>query len=799
MTRPRPIHALAIAALVAAVSWFYLWTASDGRGFHLGAPQDGHYNLLAQALVLGQLHLTVEPRPELLDLLDPYDPAKNAPYRLHDASLYHGRYYLYYGVAPALAVFVPFRLVGIDLPEALGAAVFALGALAFSGLLLLRLISECAPTTPFGLRVLALLMLALTNGMPFVLRGASVYEVAITAGACFLWAAAFVLSTAGDDGRTRRWRLGLGSLLLGLAVGSRPSHVFSIPLLLAIGIAALPASSRRLRKVAAAAVAPLGGVLLLLAAYNAARFGSPFEFGTRYQLSGNHPHALLWLDPRGVLPGLYFNFLAPPSLRLDFPFVFLERRYPGTLPPGYFGPELIAGVLVLAPFLLLLLAARPLLRRGGSAPGPGPTTVALLAAVGVLNPLVTSFLIGAANQRYETDFVSFLVVPALVVWLLARARFAPRSSARRRLAAGMGFTMAWAAVAALALSLTGYEDSLRRANPGLFHRIEQRFEPLRVRLGRVFLRDARSVVRFRMALPERPSAELEPLVSSGSPASQDVLYLRTLGPGLVSFVLVEGNEAQRETAPTPLRTGHFYAVAVDLDRVLRHVTVRIDERAPLRIAAELRPVVAGQVWLGRGAKGKDARDLGRFSGALVSEVMDWARPEGAAPLPDIAALPALWSEAATPPDTAPPGQLWASAARDGALLGDGAGWRWIARHSFDRIVVEQLLRAPSIAIGLDEPLLSSGDAAQADVVSVRKADPGHLSFAYGRWPGAVASRGKSIAVSPGPIWMTIVLDRAEGRVSVTLGERSVLDAKADLLPIERAGLFVGRLPKGLAR
>jgi hypothetical protein len=178
--------------------------------------------------------------------------------------------------------------------------------------------------------------------------------------------------------------------------------------------------------------------------------------------------------------------------------------------------------------------------------------------------------------------------------------------------------------------------------------------------------------------------------------------------------------------------------------------------------------------------------------------MDWARPEGAAPLPDIAALPTLWSEARTPPEAAPPGRLWASAARDGALLGDGAGWRWIARHAFDRVVVGGLLPTP-VAIGHDEPLLSSGDAAQADVVSVRKADPGHFSFAYGRWPGARATRGNAIAVPPGPIPMEIVLDRAEGRVGVTLGGRSVLDARADLLPIEHAGLFVGRLPRGLAR
>lgn len=797
MARIRLPHLLVLAALSGGVLWFYLWTASDGRAFPIRAPQEGHYNLLAAALLQGQLSLPVAPRAELFELVDPYDPAKNAPYRLHDASLYQGRYYLYYGIAPALTLFVPLRLLGFALPESLATAVFAFSAFAFAGLVLWRLLRSCAPTAPFGLRLVALLALALTNGMPFVLRGASVYEVAITAGACFLWAAAFYFSAAGDHGRVRVWSLAIGSLLLGLAVGSRPSHFFSAPLLLALGVLALPEGSVRRVKVAAAALTPFTVVLVLLAAYNAARFTSPFEFGTRYQLSGNHPHGLLWLDPRGILPGLYFNFLAPPALRLDFPFVFLERRYPGTLPPGYFGPELIAGVLLLAPFLLILLAARPALDQE-PASGRPRLAIALLAAAGLLNPLVTSFIIGAANQRYEADFVSFLVVPALVVWLSARERFAPGGKGRRRLALGMGLALGWAAAAAIALSLTGYEDSLRRGNPALFHRLEQRFEPLRLGLGRALMRDTRAVVRFRMALPDRPSAELEPLVSSGSPARQDVLFVRTLGPGLVSFAFGHVAAADHESAPVPLRTGHFYACEVELDRLRRHILVRIDGRDPIRVAAELGPVERGQIWLGRGAKGKDAADLGRFSGALVSEVMDWARAGGAAPLPDIAASPTWWSDAPAPPGVGGPGQLWASPARDGALLRDGEHWRWIARHSFDRLEAKHLLTLPAGTVGHDAPVLSSGDGSQADVVSWRMTDPGHVVFSYERRPGASGVKGPAIPFSPGPVEVTVVLDRPAGRVRVTFGDQGALDAAVDLLPIERSGVSLGRLPKGLA-
>src|SRR5829696_3147634 len=65
---------------------------------HVGS----YYDWLARGFLQGQLHLPLAPSPELLALPDPYDPRQNANYRLHDVSLYNGRYYLYWGPLPAL-------------------------------------------------------------------------------------------------------------------------------------------------------------------------------------------------------------------------------------------------------------------------------------------------------------------------------------------------------------------------------------------------------------------------------------------------------------------------------------------------------------------------------------------------------------------------------------------------------------------------------------------------------------------------------------------------------------------------
>ena len=73
MTRfPPLVREAPLLAAALALAWFYAWTASGGWPFEMGGAPDSHYNLLAQALLRGQLHLTVEPDPALLEMSEPY-------------------------------------------------------------------------------------------------------------------------------------------------------------------------------------------------------------------------------------------------------------------------------------------------------------------------------------------------------------------------------------------------------------------------------------------------------------------------------------------------------------------------------------------------------------------------------------------------------------------------------------------------------------------------------------------------------------------------------------------------------
>ncbi len=92
----------------------YAYTAPLGRLESLSLnPADAYYNLLVQGFRDGHLSLKKEVPTGFARLANPYDPEANRvyrglPYGLSDLSYYKGRFYLYFGVTPALILFWPF-------------------------------------------------------------------------------------------------------------------------------------------------------------------------------------------------------------------------------------------------------------------------------------------------------------------------------------------------------------------------------------------------------------------------------------------------------------------------------------------------------------------------------------------------------------------------------------------------------------------------------------------------------------------------------------------------------------------
>ena len=175
-----------IRVIVVLVLIFYIWTATGGTN-SFNSNQNSYYNLLTDAFLSGHLYLPVEPRTELLALPNPYDPNTGHGLRLHDASLYHGKYYLYYGPISVLTLYIPYRLLTSNrMPDNLVGLIFSFGAFLFSLGLLSRIINRYFKDIQKSHFALALLLIAFANAVPYNLRRTEMYEVAISSGLFFL-------------------------------------------------------------------------------------------------------------------------------------------------------------------------------------------------------------------------------------------------------------------------------------------------------------------------------------------------------------------------------------------------------------------------------------------------------------------------------------------------------------------------------------------------------------------------------------------------------------------------------------
>jgi hypothetical protein len=466
---------LVLGACALIICAFYFWTAYTSPSNTAG---NGYYTLLTDGFLDGNAYLPVEPSPELLALDDPYDPAQIGPYGITDLSLYDGRYYLYFGPTPVLLVHLPLRAVGVTATDALAAALLASIGFLFALALMRFLVERYRPQTSLATRTVAALLLGLANVAPFLLRRPAVWEEAIAAGYCCLLAGLFLTLTGVLRERPSFARLAGGSLALGLAVGARPHLILALPVFLwawLVALRAIGGSRPAVTRLCVAALAPLGACLVLLGVYNTVRFDSLTEFGSSYQLGAFNPQHMDRFDLGRLGPGAFSYLLAPPKLDLVFPFVHLDPAWTGVLSSASI-IEPVAGVIALAPIILLAFAAPVLLvvRRDRGREAMTLASLLLLAALlAVAAPILT---FNGATMRYAVDFATLFLLSALLVWLRIEEATAGGRLARWGSRALGGLAAAVALITGLALSITGYWDGLRVENPGTYERIEAAFD-----------------------------------------------------------------------------------------------------------------------------------------------------------------------------------------------------------------------------------------------------------------------------------------------------------------------------------
>jgi hypothetical protein len=469
--RPPPSRRKVLAAWCAVtipIVAFYYWTVTSSAGpFVFRNDAVDHYNLLTDGFLHGHLYLAQDPAPEMLALPDPHDPIANGPWRLHDASLYHGHYYLYFGPTPVITLFLPCKILlgGNASPNF---AVFVYGVLGygFSCLLLWRLLVATRARPGLALSAVAFAGLSLAQFTPIVMRRPYMYEVAITASFCFLMGGLAFLAQAALVERKRLpiWTP-LAGIFLGLVPGCRP-HLSLAVAALVIWYAVFLAKERKLpaRRWLMEMVRfclPIALCGAALAWYNSARFDSTFEFGESYQLTAARTDVGVHLGLKNVPLGFEGLLFCPP-VKLDrFPFVRLRMLH---------NWEPTIGSVMLMPLCAIGcgVAAFSLRRWRRAEWFATALAMAGLITLGFLS------LKGDSNARYQLDYTPVLWVLALFSLIRLAVR-EQRTWVRRATATLIVAGCSWAAGLSMLLSIEGYDYGLQRMNPELFQQIASWF------------------------------------------------------------------------------------------------------------------------------------------------------------------------------------------------------------------------------------------------------------------------------------------------------------------------------------
>jgi tetratricopeptide (TPR) repeat protein len=368
-------------------------------------PGEAAYNLLARGFMAGHLYID-EDAPALLKALpDPYDPEANRPfrvdprYRLHDLSYYRGHLYLYFGAAPALFVFAPWHLLTSGWLEHWVAVAFLCSAGLLVNFSLVRAVKAREfPGAPPWIMAVEVLLLGFGSYAPLLLARADLYEVPIAF--CYLSvsiALRCLWEALGVPGNSARWMAG-ASAAFGAAFAARPTVLPSAAVLL---LPLLTGGVRGSARAWLAAVAPLGLCGAAVALYNTERFGSPFDFGVRYQMAGDYVAKLELFSPRYVWTNLGFYLFKGVEWNAVFPFAHEPPQPPVPLHHG--GVEHIAGALLNAPILWIGLAL-PLVVGFGRDRRRMQQLCLAIAWVALSALLTLSFFFGACS-RYQFEFV----------------------------------------------------------------------------------------------------------------------------------------------------------------------------------------------------------------------------------------------------------------------------------------------------------------------------------------------------------------------------------------------------------
>ena len=419
-----PFATTAIVVLLEILVIFLIISSSD---HYLGllAKHQAQYQQLAESLLNGKLHLETEVPKFLLEMENPYDyAARRAQGQAFywDAALYGGHYYVYFGVVPCLLTYLPYYvLTGEHLSNDISLFIFAIFFIIGCFALVKQIIKRYFPNS--GISYISYLIISLLivngSGLIFMASYADMYSVPIMAALAFTVCGLALWLAALNEKRGRVFKLALGSLCMALVAGCRPNLLLFSALAIPFFLGEVTEAYKQKKlldrtsvKNALAFAIPYVIVAAGIMWYNYARFGSPFDFGSNYNLTTNDMTSRGFMWER-MFPAMYSYLFQLPKMTATFPFIRyadFDTTYMGvTIRESTYG-----GIFAYSPLLLLIFFipwVKDILKKHRVY-----AATLILVTIGIVTALLDAQFAGIL-QRYFADFSLMLYLAATFILL----------------------------------------------------------------------------------------------------------------------------------------------------------------------------------------------------------------------------------------------------------------------------------------------------------------------------------------------------------------------------------------------
>ena len=386
------------------------------------------YADLAKSLLKGKTNLDIPVSQDLANMSNPYDAASRISISAHsdkpilfDMAFWNGKYYCYFGVLPAVLLYIPYQLLfNRSLTSGLAIYILNIGVIFASttlGISLSKLANKEKRT--LGTIILACSCLYFGTVVPQNVGENLFYAVPQLMGLFFTLLAFTCWIQAKIKHLDKRW-LAAGSVLIAMTIGCRPQFTLSVLLAFPLfwneitvlwkaGLKSVKELKKELLTWSAALVPFILGITPFLA-YNAFRFGNFLDFGANYNLTGydmtNHNLPLTQL-----IPLAFAYFLQPPNLSTQFPFIGqTNSNMPLWLPMQ---PSQGRLFLFIAPYMIIILL--PIVWKKATRKINSPLFYFSLLIFAVLVFFFVAHIVGY-DVRYSIDFCwPFAIATALLI------------------------------------------------------------------------------------------------------------------------------------------------------------------------------------------------------------------------------------------------------------------------------------------------------------------------------------------------------------------------------------------------